>query len=125
MEFILRVELYDKDSLPKNIINNIKNVNKHLGQIMQNIVQNMHGWKYLHRCEESISTIDETKQIRRITNYSGYKTHHIEFRSHNMCIISIDDWKMFGKLLEIEINEIIRAHCDILLICDITSDSDY
>jgi hypothetical protein len=124
MEFILRLELYDKDSLPKNIINNIKNVNNHLRQIMQNIVQNMHGWKYLHRCEESISTIDETKQIRRIMNYSGYKTHHIEFRLHNTCIVSIDDWKMCGKLLEIEINEIIREHCGILLICDITSDSN-
>jgi hypothetical protein len=120
MNFKLRVELYDSDKLPNNIKNNVKNVNKYLRQVVQNIALNMTGWKYLDRCEESISTIDEKKQIRR-GMYSNIKQYHIEFYSWNDTPVSVDEWKMFGKLLEAEINEIIHAQCGLLLICDITS----
>ena len=122
LDFKLRIGLWSHnyEKVPFNIQSNIDKCHDKLHQIMKTVASQMPGWKYLNRCEASISTDNEEKQIRQIME--GKPNAFIEFRSHTKVKVSIDEWKQFSKLMEDEINDIILARCDMFLISDISSE---
>jgi hypothetical protein len=126
-QFILRIELYDRHiNIPPRVQTNIENVNGHLKNIMNEVASKMPGWKFLDRCEASISTDNEEKQIRESLSNCMYPNQiYIDFKDDNsLQRVSIDEWKQFGKLIEYEINEIIHARCGVTLLCDISTSDD-
>ena len=67
MNWVLRIELWDDNiNIPSNIRTNIKNVNKFLKEAMFNVSHKMPGWKYLDRCEASISTKNEENKYVKV-----------------------------------------------------------
>lgn len=119
----LRIELWDNDkNIPLSIEYQIDNVIEKLHDILKNVASCMPDWKYMEKCEASISTIDEKKQIRHMNNSNP--TTFIDFSDKHISVkkdLTISEWKQFAKLIEREINNIIAYKCTVLLITDISS----
>ena len=124
MDWTLRIELWDNNiNIPPNIIFNIQNVKLHLCEIMKEVASKMPGWKFLDRCEASICTENEEKQIRN-SNWYDHNSAFFNFCSYGSLKITIDEWKQFAKVIEFEINCIIHAECGVLLISDLSSENE-
>lgn len=124
MTCTLRIELWNNDkNIPFRIESQIENVHSKLHEIIKNVAMCMPDWKYLEKCEASIGTVDEKKQIRHI-NCSYKPTEIIDFSDQHISSkkdLTVSEWKQFAKLIEREINNIISYKCRVLLISDISS----
>ena len=124
LNWSLRVQLWGVPTgdIPTRIKANVTNVYTNLKNIVKIAASNMPGWKVLDRWEASISTDDGDKQIRHNLTYLLDSSAWIEFiDTHSSAKepVTIDEWKQFAKFVELEINNIIKAKCCILLTCEI------
>ena len=81
--------------------------NGSLHTIFQNIVLEMHGTKYLERCEPAISTLNEKKQLRFHDFRTGYihDSKYWEIHQHGSELFLYEEVKEFADLFKSKFEE--------------------
>lgn len=124
MLWTLRIGLWhNKVLVPFNIQKNVDLVHKHLLGAIVVIADEMPGWKVVEDVDlraPGLATKDERKLIF-YNDHSVAPSAFIDFSDYGEERITIEEWKQFGKLIEREINVMIQAKCDVILLCDISS----
>jgi hypothetical protein len=116
MQFNIKFTIFDENQpLTKKQIQIRNNLsNDDMKQILKNAIIGLNDYKFLDRVEPSISSIDETKQLRLAWSQSDQYKYSLYFNQRHSCCkeyFSIEELKNISNRIKNELDEYL--HYDI------------